>query len=196
MKLFWKRPAGDAEKRDLKPEPLVDSWESRLLGSDGMAKLRAINEAGDKKDANALPALLELVARGDQLIGEAIEVIPLIILYNPGHPEIIALVPELERRFNPAVPSDEVWIFSAIAAANPGMFSGAVPMLLEMLESYAQGGETLALTDVVHSLGHIGDKSAIGPLEKLLASEPPDPNLREMLEDSLERLRNSDVFLN
>ena len=124
------------------------------------------------------------------------EVIPLIILLNPGHPDIIAMVPGIEKTLDPYEPNDELWILSAICEANKGMFSGMVPQLLEMLRNYSRSGETLALKDLAMTLGNIGDKSAIGPLERLLGSGCGDDELREIVSDAIEALRTKTVYVN
>ena len=197
MKLFFWRKGENREIPAAEPGirgvPLT--WEGRILGPDPYTCSRAIREAGEKKDPAALPALIALVKTRDPISDEAIDVIPLIILLNPGHPEIIALVPQIEELLDLHQPTDEIWILSAISEANKGMFSGMVPMLLEMLRNYEERLESIALKDLALILGNIGDKSAIGPLEKLLESPACDDELREMVCESLMRLRTKTVYV-
>ena len=203
MKLFFWRK-GEEKERDVRAaprtakrmEPLTDSWESRILNPDAGVALTAITDAAKARDPKALPALIRLVKSGDPIGDEAIDIIPLIILLNPGHPEIIAMVPGIEKKLDPHTPCDEMWVMSAISEANKGMFSGMVPQLLRMLHNFQRSGEFLALKDVVMILGNIGDKRAILPVEKLLESGAGDDELREMASYSLMMLRTKTVYIN
>ena len=199
MKLFFWRKGDEKEtnlgKRESERLPLLESWESRILSRNPHISRKAIIEAGEKRDPAALPALIALAKQRGPLAEEAVEVIPLIILLNPGNPEIIAMLPEIEKGLDAARPTDEVWLVSAITYANPGLFSCLAPILIEMLDNFSKRAETDALKDVVLSLGNIGHKSAIAPLEKLLESGCGDDELRKMIADSLETLRSKTVYV-
>jgi hypothetical protein len=143
-------------------------WTQRILyGSEGR-RLIAVAEARSSKRAEALPGMLMAAIGGGEVAFEARDAALAIISANPGHRDILALAPELAKRFpDPRA----LWAFSAIAEANPASEEcrKAVPALEKVLHDL-RGGDDEPLREAVFALGVLGRSSSAEAVKRLVLS--------------------------
>ncbi len=150
--------------------PLLDQvdWAQKILYGDLHLRLAAIFEAKGGKSVESLPALLMAAVQGGEAAAEAREAALAVIEGNKGNKDILALVPELVRKLpDPRA----LWVFSAIAEANPGagVCLRAVPALCRIL-SEQKDGDDEPLREALFALGRIGDKSAAEAVNRFILS--------------------------
>src|SRR4030095_10306955 len=129
-----RRQPGESEPPSF-PEPLLDSvdWAGRILYGSEKDRFLSIFEAKERKDVNAVPALLRQILSDDDFGHEAQEALPVILDANPGAAILNEIVPELAKNFYANMNGYfAVWSFARICEANPGAFSERAPALIAL----------------------------------------------------------------
>ncbi len=170
-----------AHLRPLLPtDTLTDhiDWNKRIFQGQVAERLNAVFEAKEKKDVNALPALIKAAGQSGEVALEAFDAIEAIITHNPGDENILRIACGLDLG-----KYQDMWMFSIIADANPDaeVCTGRVPGLMEELNRLLENRHDLVknslhITEIVRALEKLGGNDAIPVLEEVnrLPNLPPN----------------------
>jgi hypothetical protein len=192
-----KRKPGREERRDAQDRDYLIDWKDHKAwdrAKDRQSTIEFIHGAKSKGSVAALPILLDKMKEDSEEGSEAAEAVFVIIKKNPGHADVLRLVPglvagllTLDAMFNSAV------VLSAIAEANPQAqecrrWQNEIIRYMHAISDMEPSIEVgTTLEELVIALKAIGDDKAAAAIRiledsgKLSAANEPDEEILDII---------------